>query len=344
VDPLVQSLTADRGDAGCRLDLVLVRRLASLRGATRTRLQRWIEDGRVELNGRVALRAAIRTNTGDTIRVTVPGDALRAASWEPAAADADGSTLDVLFEDEHLLAVNKPAGLVVHPAYKHPTGTLMNQLRSMPWRAGTRPSILGRLDKLTSGVVLAAKDRSLHAALQQTLLSISARKLYLAIVYGPVCPPRGTIDLPLGRDPRDRRRVVVVENGLPSATRFERLGRTAAHDGNLALLRCRLMTGRMHQVRVHLAARGWPIVGDPVYGDRAYVGPSFSSGDRLHPTLRSGLPTSLARQALHAQRVRFIHPITRATIRIDAPVPDDMQSIIDHCGWGEAAQRFEEDE
>jgi len=326
VDPVFQSVIADRGDAGCRLDLVLVRRLTGLRGATRTRLQRWIEEGHVELNGRPARRPAIRTSLGDCIRVAVPSDAVRRPRGSRLGATAAASDLDVLFEDEHVLAVNKPAGLVVHPAYKHPDDTLMDQLqsRSRAWHADTRPSILGRLDKLTSGVVLVAKSRSVHAALQQTLAESSSGKFYLAIVSGPVKAARGTIDLPLARDAGDRRRVVVAASGRQSVTHFERLGRTPHCDRSVALLRCRLMTGRMHQLRVHLAARGWPIVGDPVYGQP--VAPMDDAA--LAEMLRA-----FTRQALHAQRVVFVHPVTQALITIDAPVPADMQQIIDYCGF-----------
>lgn len=331
MDTIVQSVIADRGDAGCRLDLVLLRRLTGLRGATRTRLQRWIEDGHVELNGQPARRPAMRTSLGDCIRVAVPSDAVRRPRGLISDdAPIDESDLKVLFEDEHLLAVNKPAGLVVHPAYKHPDGTLMDQLRARArsWPSEAQPSILGRLDKLTSGVVLVAKQRSVHTALQHTLATRHSGKFYLAIVSGPVKAAQGTIELPLARDAGDRRRVVVSPTGRPSVTRFERLGQMPHRDGSVALLRCRLITGRMHQLRVHLAARGWPIVGDPVYGR-----PSAPVADAA----LAGMLHAFTRQALHAQRVAFVHPVTEAMVTIDAPVPVDMQQVIDHCGW---FQRF----
>ena len=182
--------------------------------------------------------------------------------------DGDGrdapAVLDVVHEDDHLLAVNKPAGVVVHPTYKHAGGTLMNALRwhARGWPAGQRPSLVGRLDKLTSGLLIVAKTPAVHAALQRELASSRSEKDYLAVVYGRVNAARGVIDLGLGVDGNDRRRMVASAGaGLPSVTTFVRVARA----GGLSLLRCRLVTGRRHQIRVHLAARGWPIVGDPVY-------------------------------------------------------------------------------
>jgi len=229
----------------------------------------------------------------------------------------------VLYEDAYLLAIDKPAGLVVHPAHMNPSGTLMNALlwHARTWSAPQRPSLVGRLDKLTSGIVLVAKTAAIHTSLQRTLASTATAKDYLAVVYGKVNVARGDIDLCLRRDPGDRRRVVAsADVGAPSLTRFARLARVPAPAAGLSLLRCRLVTGRMHQIRVHLSARGWPLVGDPTYGEprwRLVADPQMAALLRDFP-----------RQALHAWRLTTRHPVTHAELRIEAPVPDDIDVLM----------------
>jgi 23S rRNA pseudouridine1911/1915/1917 synthase len=188
------------------------------------------------------------------------------------------------------------------------------------WPHGHRPTLVGRLDKLTSGLVLVARTPTAHAALQRALASRASEKDYLAMVCGRVNVARGTIALPLARDPRDRRRVVVSPAGVPSVTRFERLARSRAWPGGLSLVRCRLMTGRMHQIRVHLAARGWPIVGDVKYGPE--------SGSAIDPALAAAM-RQFPRQALHAWRLAFMHPMTRQPLRVEAPLPADMSALME---------------
>jgi 23S rRNA pseudouridine1911/1915/1917 synthase len=334
---LVRILVADRGDSGVRLDLVVRRHLRDVEAATRTRVQAWIEGGQVTVNGATIRRVAARAALGDVVSVVVPEPKPR------RAMSAEDVALEILYEDDHLLALNKPAGVVVHPAYKHPTGTLMNALlwRARAWPDGGRPSIVGRLDKETTGIVLVAKTPAVHASLQRALTvarppTLAARakperlrqsgtdafpsKEYLAVVYGRV-PARGEIDLRLRLNPRDRRRVVASESvGAHSVTEFERLAHVRAPRAGLALLRCRLVTGRRHQIRVHLAARGWPIVGDAVYGE-----PGWTAVD--DPMLQSAL-RAFPRQALHAWRVAFRHPITGEPVRIEAPVPRDMSDLV----------------
>ena len=312
---------ATRGDASERLDLLLRRRLADVRTATRSRIQRWIQEGAVRVDGRVVRRPASRVAHGHTITVSVPDAPPR------RTMAAEDRRLDILFEDDFLLALSKPAGLVVHPTYGHAEGTLMNALlwHARTWPAPRRPSLVGRLDKLTSGIVLVAKTRAIHASLQRTLASGASRKEYLALVYGRVAAARGLIDLKLERDGHDRRRVVAsTQSGAPSSTRFERLARTSAAPVGLALLRCRLLTGRMHQIRAHLAARGWPIVGDPVYG-----APHWQ--DVTDPVLAAALET-FGRQALHAWRLTFPHPVTGAAVEIQSAVPDDLARLLDVSG------------
>jgi 23S rRNA pseudouridine1911/1915/1917 synthase len=232
-----------------------------------------------------------------------------------------------LYEDAYLLAVDKRAGVVVHPGYRQGTGTVLNALlwHARDWPASERPSIVGRLDKLTSGLLLVAKTASAHAALQRAMAAPDAEKDYLAVVYGRVKPVRTRIDLKLRRDPSDRRRVVTSSTvGAESLTKVERLAGVAARRAGLALLCCRLGTGRMHQIRAHLAARGWPIVGDAVYGE-----------PRWRDVVDPGLATTLRefpRQALHAWRAAFTHPVTRARIRLEAAVPNDMQGLLTAAG------------
>jgi 23S rRNA pseudouridine1911/1915/1917 synthase len=316
-----RSLTADRGDAGRRLDLVLRRHLTDVQTATRTRIQAWIENGRVTVNGASIRRVAARAALGDVVTVALPDTAPHRAM---AAEDV---RLDVLYEDDHLLAFDKPAGVVVHPTYRHAAGTMMNALlwHARGWPATARPSLVGRLDKLTSGLVVVAKTAAIHAALQRSMTSPDSEKAYLAVVYGRVNRARGEIDLRLGKDRGDRRRVVAsADVGAPSLTRFERLARVSAPRAGLSLLRCRLVTGRTHQIRVHLAARGWPIVGDPVYGEPRWsriIDPALAATLRAFP-----------RQALHAWRVSVAHPVTRERLLFEAPLPGDFEDLLRASG------------
>ena len=315
-DAACRIVRADRGDAGRRLDLVLRRHLTDVRAATRTQVQAWIENGQVTINGRRVERVAVRTALGDVVSVALPE-----IPQEPMAAE--DVRLEVLYEDDHLVAIDKPAGIVVHPAHRNPSGTLMNALlwHARAWPPPQRPSLAGRLDKLTSGIVLVAKTAAIHASLQKTLASSATAKEYLAIVYGKVNVARGQIDLRLRRDPGDRRRVVASEDlGSPSVTRFERLARVPAPASGLSLLRCRLVTGRTHQIRVHLSARGWPLVGDPVYGEPRW--------QQVRDPALAAILRAFPRQALHASRLTTLHPVTRAELRIEAPVPIDLQRLM----------------
>lgn len=304
----------DRGDIGVRIDRVLVRHLSHIPGVTRNRLQRLVANGSVHVNGRVIARASSRVAAGDSVSVDLPERRPRAA---PAPEDLP---LDVLYEDDRLLIVNKPAGQVAHPAFRNTTGTILNALlahASGRWM----PALLTRLDKGTSGLILVAKSREVQTALQGASHRNAIEKDYLAIVAGRP-PAKGTIDLALDRDPWDRRRVTVRDRGgVPSVTRFERLHSIAiAPDRFVSLLRCRLVTGRTHQIRVHLSAKGWPIVGDVVYG----VGGLKSS-------------PSLGRQALHAWHIAFAHPVTGERIEVTAPVPADMQQLLNEIYSSTAA-------
>ena len=318
---MVRELTADRGDAGRRLDLVLSRHLSDVSIATRTRIQRWIADGLVAVNGSSSRRVARRVAAGDIVSVALPLRARRPVMM------AEATALVVLLEDEHLAIVDKPPGVVCHPTHAHATGTMMNALLwlAREWPAPQRPSLVGRLDKWTSGLLLVAKTAVVHAALQRTLADRGSIKEYLALVYGDVRPERGQISLRLSRDRVDRRRVAAsTSTGAFSLTTYERVAANEAPDTTLSLLRCRLGTGRTHQIRVHLAARGWPIVGDPVYGEPRW-------GAVADPTVSAAL-AGFPRQALHASRVAFQHPVTGERIDVESPPPDDMRGILDALG------------
>ena len=215
--------------------------------------------------------------------------------------------LSIVFEDEWIIVLDKPPGIVVHPTYKNWSGTLLNSvLWRMRERADAQPGILTRLDKDTSGLVVMALTPAVHAAMQRDQAARRIDKTYLAVVQGTPEPARGTIALPLGRDLADRRRVVVTDTGAPSETRYEVM---ATLDENASLVRCELVTGRTHQIRVHLAARGWPIVGDTMYGVTS---------------------ATITRQALHAWRIRFPHPITRQPLDLEAALPTDIRTL---TGW-----------
>ena len=298
-----RSLKLDRGDTGVRLDRVLLRHLHAEKGASRNRIQKWIDGGDVLINGASPPRAAWRVQAGDEIRVRV------ASIPQRATPKAESLAMEVLYEDDDLLVVNKPPGLVVHPSFGHATGTLMNGLlaRAQSWPEGSTPALLGRLDKFTSGLVLVTKRSSIYATLQRAMAANRIDKDYFAIVSGKPSPPRGTIDLALDRDPWDRRRVTVTDRGgQPSVTKYERLTTTNLHSS----VRCRLITGRTHQIRVHLAARGWPIVGDSTYGHAS----------------------AFPRQALHAWRLRFKHPRSGKELSLEAPIPADMRSLAHELG------------
>jgi 23S rRNA pseudouridine1911/1915/1917 synthase len=308
-----RTIKLDRGDHGVRVDRVLLRHMRDEKGVSRNRIQKWIDAGDVLVNGTAPSRAAWRVQAGDDLRIRVA---------EPARREkprAESIAVEILYEDDDLLAVNKPAGLVVHPSYKNTTGTLINGLlqHARAWPAGSTPSLLGRLDKLTSGIVIVTKRGEIHAALQRQMDARRVDKDYLAIVWGKPTPLRGTIDLALDRDPWDRRRITVTDRGgQPSVTRYERLGTTGA----FSLVRCRLITGRTHQIRVHLAARKWPIVGDAAYGPKT-IDPAAVETVAKFP-----------RQALHSWRIAFRQPRTGRELSIEAPLPADMKALADAVG------------
>ena len=314
--PASRDVITDRGDAGRRLDLVLRRHLSDIAAATRTQIQVWIENGQVRVDGKPVRRVATRAHSGAHVSILLPDHAAR------MGVTAEDLALDVLYEDDHLLAVNKPAGMVVHPGYRHTTGTLLNALlwRARGWTAGQRPSLIGRLDKLTSGLVIVAKTATVHTSIQRARESPASKREYLAVAYGRV-KARGAVDFRLASDPHQRQKVVVSPvHGAASFTRFERLAHVAAPHAGMSLLRCRLLTGRRHQIRVHLAASGWPLVGDPDYGEPRWA--------RILDATLADTVRAFPRQALHSWRATFVHPVTRERLVLEAPVPEDFERLL----------------
>jgi 23S rRNA pseudouridine1911/1915/1917 synthase len=292
-------IALDRGDIGTRIDRVLLRHLHDVPGISRNKIQKLIEAGAVCVNDRPAPRISWRIAAGDQLTIELPAGRSR------QRPRAEQLPLDVMFEDDDVLIVNKPPGQVAHPAFKNTSGTLLNALLAYA-NGNWTPSLVNRLDKNTSGLVLVAKDRVIHSALQLAMERNDVEKDYFAVVRGKPTPSKGTIDLALDRDPWDRRRVMVRDRGgQRSVTRYERL--ETAPDGRISAVRCRLITGRTHQIRVHLAAKGWPVIGDEVYGTK---------DDRI------------TRQALHAWHLRFPHPRTREPIDATAPIPSDIVGLL----------------
>ncbi len=319
----LRTITADRGDHRERLDRVLLRHLADLPEATRTKIQAWIQDGFVTVNGKRSGKSSEKVRTGERIEVRLPAPPPPRSA--PAAEDIP---LSVLFEDPHLLVVDKPAGLVVHPAVGHRGGTLVNALlhRSKEWAGPSdRPGLVHRLDKDTSGVLVIAKTERAMTTLGKAMKDRSLGKEYLAVVYGRPAVRKGTIDLGVLRDPGDRKRMTTSKTGgRPSTTLYEILSESPGAGPGVTLLKCRLVTGRTHQIRVHLKALHLPVVGDPVYGAARWKG--LKDG-----ALREACRT-FPRQALHAWRLSLVHPVTGEPLLFEAPVPADIESLLVSAG------------
>ncbi len=280
-------------------------------------------------------RRSRAVKAGDCIEVEVPEP--RSIEMEP-----EDIPLSILYEDGHLIAIDKPPGLVVHPSPGHGSGTLVNALlhhvRDLAGIGGeVRPGIVHRLDRDTSGVLLVAKTDLAHTSLSRQMKRRQMRKEYLAIVAGVPRVRKGDVTLAIGRDPRDRKKMKAfreTEEELPTGVRTAKTLYEIERewfDRGLTLLRCRLVTGRTHQIRVHLAAVGLPIVGDPVYGR-----PRFERirGTRLEKTLRE-----FPRQALHAERIEFRHPESNDPLEIVAPIPADMAGLIERISVEAGEQR-----
>jgi 23S rRNA pseudouridine1911/1915/1917 synthase len=302
-------LTAEVAGDRPRLDAFLVD--AEL-GITRSQIKRLIEGGHVSINGEVVTKPSRKLGGGDEIVVEVPPAA-------PARAEAEDIPIDILFEDEHIIVVDKPAGLVVHPAPGHPSGTLVNALL---YHAGDlsgvggelRPGIVHRLDRYTSGVMVASKSDAAHNALVDMFGRRALERRYLAVAAPPPSPPAATLDTLYGRHKTDRKRFSSrVREGKRAVTHYETLER---FDG-AALIACRLETGRTHQIRVHMADAGAPLLGDRMYGRRRKRAPELAA-----------LAETLGRQALHAAVLGFDHPVTGEPLRFETPLPADMHALL----------------
>jgi 23S rRNA pseudouridine1911/1915/1917 synthase len=293
---------------GLRLDQALAELVPDY---SRSRLQQWIRDGQVTLDNR-APRVRERVRCGDSVRIDAE------ITGESAyAAEAIG--LELIHEDEHLLVINKPPGLVVHPAAGNPDGTLLNALLHYdPGLAALpRAGIVHRLDKDTSGLMVVARSLSAHNSLVEALQERRVRREYLAVVNG-VLTAGGRIEAPIGRHPVDRKRMAVVTGGREAITHYRVIERYRAH----TLVRVRLETGRTHQIRVHMAHIHCPVTGDPVYGGRPRL--PRGAGDALKHALRD-----FRRQALHAQRLELTHPASGEPMAWEAPLPADMKALLD---------------
>ncbi len=306
-EPELLTLVAAGG--GERLDKWLAGQLPD---RSRAEVQRWIEAGQVTSAGR-ALKQSYRVGQGDVIEVVIPP----AGEYDVEPEDIP---FEALYEDADVLVINKPAGMVVHPAAGNWRGTLVNAvLFHVPDLEGVggahRPGIVHRLDKDTSGVILVAKNDAAHRHLQTQFKNREVQKTYLALVYGGLDPVSGEINGAIGHDPRDRKRmgVIAASQGRPATTRYETLTvyRMPGTGERLTLVACRPLTGRTHQIRVHLAHIHHPIVGDEVYGPRRK------------------LPFPCPRQFLHAQRLRFRLPSTGELVEFSAPLPPDLQVVLD---------------
>ena len=277
---------------------------------SRERLKQWIAEGTLTLDHET-VKPKAKVLVGQWLHLKT--ELQPEGEWV-----AQAIPLEVIHEDDSVLVINKPAGLVVHPAAGNPDGTLLNALlHHYPAQQNVpRAGIVHRLDKDTTGLMVVARTLAAHHSLIQQLKHKSVMREYDAVVTG-VMTAGGTVDAPLGRHPRDRKRQSVVANGKPAVTHFRVLERFAGHTH----IRCRLETGRTHQIRVHMAHEGWPLVGDPVYGGRLRFPPGASAA------LREAL-SGFGRQALHARRLRFEHPVSGREVICQAPMPDDMVKLL----------------
>jgi 23S rRNA pseudouridine1911/1915/1917 synthase len=281
-------------------------RVASdLSGLSRTRIQRLITAGHLTVEG-IPLKARSMVRVGDALVLDVP-------PVEPSDVEAEAIPLSVAYEDADVLVIDKPAGLVVHPSPGHWSGTMVNALLARATEYGgisgvARPGIVHRLDRDTSGLIMVAKTDAAQAALMAQLKARRVKKTYLALVEGSVDAAAGRIEAPIGRDPRQRTRMAVVPDGRPSVTGY----RVRERFQRWTLLEVDLVTGRTHQIRVHLDALGHAVAGDPVYGTG---------------TSRRG-PEGLGRLFLHAWRIVFTSPSTGDLVRVEAPLPDALESVI----------------
>ena len=295
----LETITAEAEDAGTRADVFLAAKL----GVSRSNMQKLLEDGRVK-RGEKIIKANYKVRAGEMFVVDIPEP-------EPIEAVPENIPLDIIYEDDDVVVLNKARGMVVHPAPGNYTGTLVNALlyhcsNLSGINSTIRPGIVHRLDKDTSGIMIVAKNDAAHISLSQQIQSKTAVRTYLAVVRGNIKTDSGTIETQIARDKTDRKKMAVVkEGGRDAITDYEVLERF----GKYTLVRCKLRTGRTHQIRVHMEYLGYPLVGDPKYSPMK-------------------TPFGIKGQALHSHTLEFTHPRTGERMKFEAPLPEDMHKII----------------
>lgn len=295
----LETVTAEAEDAGTRADVFLAAKLC----VSRSNMQKLLEDGRVK-RGEKIIKANYKVRAGEMFVVDIPEP-------EPIEAVPENIPLDIIYEDDDVVVLNKARGMVVHPAPGNYTGTLVNALlyhcsNLSGINSAIRPGIVHRLDKDTSGIMIVAKNDAAHISLSQQIQSKTAVRTYLAVVRGNIKTDSGTIETQIARDKNDRKKMAVVkEGGRDAITDYEVLERF----GKYTLVRCKLRTGRTHQIRVHMEYLGYPLVGDPKYSPMK-------------------TPFGIKGQALHSHTLEFTHPRTGERMKFEAPLPEDMHKII----------------
>lgn len=295
----LETVTAEAEDAGTRADVFLAAKL----GVSRSNMQKLLEDGRVK-RGEKIIKANYKVRAGEMFVVDIPEP-------EPIEAVPENIPLDIIYEDDDVVVLNKARGMVVHPAPGNYTGTLVNALlyhcsNLSGINSAIRPGIVHRLDKDTSGIMIVAKNDAAHISLSQQIQSKTAVRTYLAVVRGNIKTDSGMIETQIARDKTDRKKMAVVkEGGRDAITDYEVLERF----GKYTLVRCKLRTGRTHQIRVHMEYLGYPLVGDPKYSPMK-------------------TPFGIKGQALHSHTLEFTHPRTGERMKFEAPLPEDMHKII----------------
>ncbi|MDO6354371.1 RluA family pseudouridine synthase [Caloramator sp. CAR-1] len=296
----IRTFLVESNDVGKRIDVFLSEKIEDM---SRSRIQKLIEDNKIKVNAK-EIKSNYKIKNGDEITVEVP----KPVMLQIQAEDID---IDILYEDDDIVVVNKPQGMVVHPAAGNYTGTLVNALlkkcKTLSSINGViRPGIVHRIDKDTSGVLVVAKNDYAHQHLAEQIKEHTVKRVYIALTEGVIKQDQGTIDKPIGRHPIHRKKMAVIENGKRAVTHFKVLERYKEN----TLVEARLETGRTHQIRVHMAYIGYPLVGDPVYGFKKQK-------------------FNLKGQALHAMVLGFIHPRTGEYMEFSSPLPDYFQNLIE---------------
>ena len=307
----------DEDDAGERIDSYLSAQIPEL---SRSRLQKAIRAGEVTVDGAAVRKPSQKVRQGERIELAF-------SPPRPLEITGEPIPLDVVYEDEHLLVVNKAPGMVVHPAPGHETGTLVHALlahcTNLSGIGGIlRPGIVHRLDAGTSGLLVVAKSDEIHIGLSRQLMDRAVSRVYVALVWGEMPERTGAIDMPIGRSPSDRKKMTVVEGGKEALTTYSVVDTYPPFQ----YIMLKLGTGRTHQIRVHLSRVGHPVLGDPVYGGRRVRRGSIAGGQAADA---DRVLSMIDRQALHAEELSFTHPATGERMTFTAPLPDDFRAVLE---------------